>query len=65
MRILLIIQKNCITYESIRIVNGITYPNFQDIFYFMGLLCDDKKFISAINEVWSLIEKTVCDAIDI
>ena len=60
-----IIQKYCTTYESIMIVNGITYPSFQDIFYFMGLLLDDRKFIAAINKVWSSIEKTVCDAIDI
>ncbi|XP_072087306.1 uncharacterized protein [Arachis hypogaea] len=47
-------QRGCTTYESIRIVNGITYSSFQDACYSMGLLCDDKEFIIAINEVAEL-----------
>ncbi|RYR73600.1 hypothetical protein Ahy_A02g008026 [Arachis hypogaea] len=60
-----ILSRSYTTYESIRTINGITYPNFQDAFYFMELLCDDKKFIATINEVWLSIEKTICDTIDI
>ncbi|XP_015953323.1 uncharacterized protein LOC107477766 [Arachis duranensis] len=47
-------ERGCTTYESIRIVNGITYSSFQDACYSMGLLCDDKEFIIAINEVAEL-----------
>ncbi|XP_029151663.2 uncharacterized protein [Arachis hypogaea] len=54
MRILLAVQRGCTTYESIRTVNGITYSSFQDACYSMGLLCDDRKFIAAINEVAEL-----------
>ncbi|XP_072081229.1 uncharacterized protein [Arachis hypogaea] len=50
MRILLAVQRGCITYESIRTVNGITYSSFQDTCYSMGLLCDDRELITAINE---------------
>ncbi|XP_057719954.1 uncharacterized protein LOC130934396 [Arachis stenosperma] len=54
MRILLAVQRGCTTYESIRTVNGITYSSFQDACYSMGLLCDDREFIAAINEVANL-----------
>ncbi|XP_072052050.1 uncharacterized protein [Arachis hypogaea] len=54
MRILLAVQRGCTTYESIRTVNGITYFSFQDGCYSMGVLCDDKKFITAINEAAEL-----------
>ncbi|XP_016207167.1 uncharacterized protein LOC107647613 [Arachis ipaensis] len=56
MRILLAIQRSCTIYESItiRTVNGITYSSFQYACYFMGLLCDDRKFITVINEVVEL-----------
>ncbi|XP_015933942.1 uncharacterized protein LOC107460125 [Arachis duranensis] len=54
MRILLAVQRGCTTYESIRTVNGITYSSFQDACYSMGLLCDDREFITAINEVAEL-----------
>ncbi|XP_072077991.1 uncharacterized protein [Arachis hypogaea] len=54
MRILLAVQRGCTTYESIRTVNGITYSSFQDACYSMGLLCDDREFIVAINEVAEL-----------
>ncbi|KAL1371277.1 hypothetical protein AAHE18_01G120100 [Arachis hypogaea] len=54
MRILLAVQRGCTTYESIRTVNGITYSSFQDACYSMGLLCDDREFIAAINEVAEL-----------
>ncbi|RYQ94562.1 hypothetical protein Ahy_B08g089503 isoform G [Arachis hypogaea] len=53
--------KGCTIYESIMTVNRIIYPNFQHTFYSLGLLYDDRKFITAINEVWSSIEKTICD----
>ncbi|RYQ99337.1 hypothetical protein Ahy_B07g087271 isoform A [Arachis hypogaea] len=58
-------KKCCTIYESIRIVNMITYPSFQDAFYSLGLLYDNRKFITAINEVWSSIKKTFYDVIDI
>ncbi|XP_072073467.1 uncharacterized protein [Arachis hypogaea] len=48
------VQRGCTTYESIRTVNGITYSSFQDACYSMGLLCDDREFIAAINEVAEL-----------
>ncbi|XP_020999729.2 uncharacterized protein LOC107488689 [Arachis duranensis] len=54
MRILLAVQRGCTTYEYIRTVNGIIYSNFQDACYSMGLLCDDREFIAAINEVAEL-----------
>ncbi|RYQ79953.1 hypothetical protein Ahy_Scaffold1g106678 [Arachis hypogaea] len=54
MRILLAVQRGCTTYEYIRTVNGIIYSSFQDACYSMGLLCDDRKFIVAINEVAEL-----------
>ncbi|XP_072076796.1 uncharacterized protein [Arachis hypogaea] len=44
-------QRGCTTYESIKTVNGITYSSFQDACYFMGLLCNDREFITAINEI--------------
>ncbi|XP_020961168.1 ATP-dependent DNA helicase PIF1-like [Arachis ipaensis] len=54
MRILSAIQRGCTSYESIRTVNGITYSSFQDVCCSMGLLCDDREFIAAINEVAEL-----------
>ncbi|XP_020972608.1 uncharacterized protein LOC110269246, partial [Arachis ipaensis] len=54
MKILLAVQRGCTTYESIRTINGITYSSFQDACYSMGLLCDDREFITAINEVAEL-----------
>ncbi|XP_072058242.1 uncharacterized protein [Arachis hypogaea] len=54
MRILLAVQRDCTTYESIRTVNEITYSSFQDACYSMGLLCDDREFIATINEVAEL-----------
>ncbi|XP_072054259.1 uncharacterized protein [Arachis hypogaea] len=54
MRILLAVHRGCTTYKSIRTVNGITYSSFQDACYSMGLLCDDREFIAAINEVAEL-----------
>ncbi|XP_015971238.1 uncharacterized protein LOC107494716 [Arachis duranensis] len=44
------VRRGCTTYESIRTANGITYSSFQDACYSMGLLCDDREFITAINE---------------
>ncbi|XP_072054942.1 uncharacterized protein [Arachis hypogaea] len=52
--ILLVVQRGCTTYESIRIVNRITYSSFQDACYSMGVLYDDRKFIAAINVVAEL-----------
>ncbi|XP_072058013.1 uncharacterized protein [Arachis hypogaea] len=54
MRILLAVQRDCTTYEFIRTVKGITYSTFQDACYSMRLLCDDREFITAINEVVEL-----------
>ncbi|XP_072087385.1 uncharacterized protein [Arachis hypogaea] len=54
MKILLAVQRGCTTYESIRTVSGITYSSFQDACYSMALLCDDREFITAINEVAEL-----------
>ena len=50
MRILLTVQQGCISYDSIRTINGITYNNFQEACYVLGLLCDDKEFIESIKE---------------
>ncbi|RYR40579.1 hypothetical protein Ahy_A09g046324 isoform B [Arachis hypogaea] len=59
MRILLAVQRDCTTYEFIRTVKGITYSTFQDACYSMRLLCDDREFITAINELLLLISNSV------
>ncbi|XP_072084306.1 uncharacterized protein [Arachis hypogaea] len=49
------VQRDCTIYESIRTVKGITYSSFQDACYSMRLLCDDREFITTINEVVELV----------
>jgi len=50
MRILLSIQKGCIDYDSIKIVNGKTFETYEQPCYALGLLINDKEFIDAIKE---------------
>ena len=50
MRILLTIQKGCIDYESIKTIDGKYYETYQEAFYVLGLLADDKEYIDAIKE---------------
>ncbi|XP_057456530.1 uncharacterized protein LOC130747576 [Lotus japonicus] len=50
LRVLLTIQKGCTSWESIRTIDGVVCPSFQDACYALGLLADDKEFIDAIIE---------------
>ncbi|GKV43081.1 hypothetical protein SLEP1_g50419 [Rubroshorea leprosula] len=50
LRILLNIQRGCRSYEDIRTINGIVFPNFKEACYALGWLDDDKEYIDAINE---------------
>lgn len=50
MRIPLTIQRGCVDYDSIKIVNGKTYDTFQEACYALGLLAYDKEYIDAIKE---------------
>lgn len=50
LRLLLNIQKGCMSFKDIRTVNGFIYPTFKDACYALGLLQDDKEFIDAIKE---------------
>ncbi|XP_072090544.1 uncharacterized protein [Arachis hypogaea] len=51
MWMLLNVQRGCTSFQSIRIVNGVTYDTFQDACSTMGFLIDDKEYVSAIKEV--------------
>jgi len=50
LRISLTIQKGCIDYESIKIIDGKYYETYQEACYVLGLLADDKEYIDAIKE---------------
>ncbi|XP_062006831.1 uncharacterized protein LOC133723982 isoform X2 [Rosa rugosa] len=50
MRMLLNIQKGCRDYNSIRTINGITYPSYQEACRILGLLGDDREWIEALTD---------------
>ncbi|XP_015955007.1 uncharacterized protein LOC107479381 [Arachis duranensis] len=50
LRLLLNIQKGCLSYVHLRTVNGVVYGTFKEACYALGLLQDDKEFIDAIIE---------------
>jgi len=50
MRILFTIQKGCVDYASIRIVNVQIFNTYEKACYALGLLKDDKEFIDVIKE---------------
>ncbi|XP_062114291.1 uncharacterized protein LOC133825350 [Humulus lupulus] len=54
LRILLNSFKGSTSYESIRTINGVTYPNFKGACYALGLLDDDKEWIDCLTEaaIW-------------
>jgi hypothetical protein len=54
MRILLAVQRGCTSFRDIRTVNGHVHDTYQDACDALGLLDDDKEFISLINEVGEL-----------
>ncbi|XP_062099807.1 uncharacterized protein LOC133805653 [Humulus lupulus] len=47
--------KGSTSYESIRTINGVTYPNFKGACYALGLLDDDKEWIDCLTEaaIWA------------
>ncbi|XP_062007589.1 uncharacterized protein LOC133724759 [Rosa rugosa] len=49
MRMLLNIQKGCSDFNSIKTVNEITYPSYQEACQALGLLGDDKEWIEALT----------------
>ncbi|KAH9668826.1 ATP-dependent DNA helicase [Citrus sinensis] len=51
MRMLLNFVKGSTSFESIRTVNGVTYPTFKAACYALGLLDDDKEWIDCLTEV--------------
>ncbi|KAL6560660.1 hypothetical protein OROGR_004219 [Orobanche gracilis] len=48
MRVLLTKQKGCDSFESIRTVKGVVYPNFHDVCEAFGLLEDDGEYIDGL-----------------
>lgn len=54
MRLLLNVQRGCMSYECLRTINNNIYGSFQEACIAMGLLSDDKEFINGIHEVSSL-----------
>ncbi|XP_062118001.1 uncharacterized protein LOC133831642 [Humulus lupulus] len=54
LRMLLNFVKGSTSYESIRTINGVTYPNFKGACYALGLLDDDKEWIDCLTEaaIW-------------
>ncbi|XP_016178512.1 uncharacterized protein LOC107620950 [Arachis ipaensis] len=50
LRLLLNIQKACVSFVDIRTVAGIVYSTFKEACYALGLLQDDKEFVDAILE---------------
>ena len=54
MRILLTMQQDCTSYDSIRTINRIRYRTFQEACYAIGLLSDNKEFVEAIKEASEL-----------
>ncbi|WOG95440.1 hypothetical protein DCAR_0414759 [Daucus carota subsp. sativus] len=55
MRMLLNFVKGSTSFESIRTVNGVTYPNYKAACYALGLLDDDKEWTDCLSEaaVWA------------
>ncbi|XP_062080881.1 uncharacterized protein LOC133785677 [Humulus lupulus] len=55
LRMLLNFVKGSTSYESIRTINGVTYPNFKGTCYALGLLDDDKEWIDCLTEaaIWA------------
>lgn len=55
MRMLLNFVKGSTSFESIRTVNGVTYPTFKAACYALGLLDDDKEWIDCLSEaaIWA------------
>ncbi|KAH9667847.1 helitron like n domain-containing protein [Citrus sinensis] len=55
MRMLLNFVKRSTSFESIRTVNGVTYPTFKAACYALGLLDDDKEWIDCLTEaaIWA------------
>ncbi|XP_062085732.1 uncharacterized protein LOC133791836 [Humulus lupulus] len=55
LRMLLNFVKGSTSYESIRTINGVTYPNFKGACYALGLLDDDKEWIDCLTEaaIWA------------
>ncbi|XP_057725597.1 uncharacterized protein LOC130941198 [Arachis stenosperma] len=50
LRLLLNIQKGCVSLVDIRTVAGVVYSTFKEACYALGLLQDDKEFVDAILE---------------
>ncbi|XP_057761126.1 uncharacterized protein LOC130981559 [Arachis stenosperma] len=50
MRILLNIQRGCMSFTDLRTVDGVVYNSFKETCYALGLLQDDKEFVDAILE---------------
>ncbi|XP_057756276.1 uncharacterized protein LOC130975502 [Arachis stenosperma] len=50
MRILLNIQRGCMSFTDLRTMDGVVYNSFKETCYALGLLQDDKEFIDAILE---------------
>ncbi|XP_062075050.1 uncharacterized protein LOC133779064 [Humulus lupulus] len=55
LRMLLNFVKGSTSYESIRTINGVTYPNFKGACYGLGLLDDDNEWIDCLTEakIWA------------
>ncbi|XP_062089097.1 uncharacterized protein LOC133795659 [Humulus lupulus] len=55
MRMMLNFVKGSTLFESIRTVNGVTYPTFKAACYALGLLDDDKEWIDCLTEasIWA------------
>jgi len=53
--ILLIIEKWCIDYKSIKIINEQIFETYQEACHALGLLVDDKEFIDAIKEASEIV----------
>ncbi|XP_062075099.1 uncharacterized protein LOC133779118 [Humulus lupulus] len=55
LRMLLNFVKGSTSYESIRTINGVTYPNFKGACYALALLDDDKEWIDCLIEaaIWA------------
>lgn len=54
MRMLLVVQRGCTSFESIRTVKGEIHSTYQKACYALGLLSDDKQYIGAIREASEL-----------
>ncbi|XP_057451874.1 uncharacterized protein LOC130743658 [Lotus japonicus] len=60
MRMLLAVQRGCISFESIRTVKGEIHSTYQKACYALGLLSDDKQYIGAIREASELGSDFTC-----